>query len=274
VNYYPFHIGDYLSATRHLSWEEDAAYRRLLDTYYTTEKPLPTDLRGVCRLVLATTDGQREAVRVVLEEFFALTDAGWVNGRADAEIANMRERQQKQRDKANKRWHKPQPEHGIAPAVPQHGGTDAAASETNANAMPPVPVPVPTPVPNRKKPSASSSARAPTIPCPYDQIVARYHERLPSLPSVRLMNDERQKAMRKFWGWVLSSTKSDGARRATTAEEAMGWIDAYFVRANDNDWLMGRGERSGTHAGWTADLDFLLTDKGKKHVIEKTKEAA
>ena len=27
MNYYPFHIGDYLSATRHLSWEEDAAYR-------------------------------------------------------------------------------------------------------------------------------------------------------------------------------------------------------------------------------------------------------
>ena len=40
MNYYPFHIGDYLSATRHLSWEEDAAYRRLLDTYYTTEKPV------------------------------------------------------------------------------------------------------------------------------------------------------------------------------------------------------------------------------------------
>jgi hypothetical protein len=104
--------------------------------------------------------------------------------------------------------------------------------------------------------------------------VARYHERLPSLPSVRLMNDERQKAMRKFWGWVLSSTKSDGTRRATTAEEAIAWIDAYFARANDNDWLMGRSERTGTHANWTADLDFLLTDKGKKHVIEKTKEAA
>lgn len=56
MNYYPFHIGDYLSATRHLSWEEDAAYRRLLDTYYTNEKPLPSELRAVCRLVLANTD--------------------------------------------------------------------------------------------------------------------------------------------------------------------------------------------------------------------------
>lgn len=70
MNYYPFHIGDYLSATRHLSWEEDAAYRRLLDTYYTNEKPLPSELRAVCRLVLATTESQREAVKTVLEEFF------------------------------------------------------------------------------------------------------------------------------------------------------------------------------------------------------------
>ena len=99
MNYYPFHIGDYLSATRHLTWTEDAAYRRLLDTYYTTEKPLPSELRAVCRLVLATTDEQREAVQVVLSEFFELTSAGWINVRADAEIDSMRVKQSAQEDK-------------------------------------------------------------------------------------------------------------------------------------------------------------------------------
>lgn len=99
MNYYPFHIGDYVSATRHLTWAEDAAYRRLLDTYYTTEKPLPADLRAVCRLVLANTDEQREAVRVVLDEFFELTDFGWINTRADAEIDSMRVKQSAQEDK-------------------------------------------------------------------------------------------------------------------------------------------------------------------------------
>ena len=129
MNYYPFHIGDYASATRHLSWDEDAAYRRLLDVYYTHEKPLPADHRAVCRLVLATTEAQRDAVKVVLEEFWELTDAGWVNHRADAEIHAMQEKQQKQRDKANKRWHKQREEPGIAPAMPQHEGVDAAASD-------------------------------------------------------------------------------------------------------------------------------------------------
>jgi len=147
MNYYPFHIGDYLSATRHLSWEEDAAYRRLLDTYYITEKPLPVELRAVCRLVLATTESQREAVEVVLQEFFELTDAGWINRRANAEIVTMLDKQQKQREKANKRWQKPAQEPGNAPAMPQHESEDAMASKVDADALPPTPTPTPTPTP-------------------------------------------------------------------------------------------------------------------------------
>jgi uncharacterized protein YdaU (DUF1376 family) len=160
VNYYPFHIGDYLSATRHLSWEEDAAFRRLLDTYYTTEKPLPPDHRAVCRLVLATTDAQREAVRVVLEEFFEATPEGWVNHRAAAEIETMREKQEKQREKANKRWSKPRAEPGNAPAMPRDSETHAAASKCDADAMPPTPTPTPTPTkePKQKRPARSVPA--------------------------------------------------------------------------------------------------------------------
>ncbi|KGG83025.1 hypothetical protein P245_25675 [Comamonas thiooxydans] len=162
MNYYPFHIGDYLSATRHLSWEEDAAYRRLLDTYYITEKPLPVELRAVCRLVLATTESQREAVEVVLQEFFELTEAGWINRRADAEIATMLDKQEKQRERANKRWKKPAGNAGddqsgdsangngnaggAAPAMPRHTDSYATASDSDASALPPTPTPTPTPI--------------------------------------------------------------------------------------------------------------------------------
>jgi len=167
VNYYPFHIGDYLSATRHLSWEEDAAFRRLLDTYYTTEKPLPTDLRAVCRLVLATTESQREAVKQVLDEFFDLTDAGWVNHRADAEIAEMHERQKIAKEKANKRWDKHRAERSNAAAMPQHEEDDAAASKTDADAMLPTPTPTPTPTPkveDRKTARAGARTAPPQRP--------------------------------------------------------------------------------------------------------------
>jgi len=171
MNYYPFHIGDYASATRHLSWDEDAAYRRLLDIYYTTEKPLPVDMRAIFRLVMASTDAHREAVKTVVNEFFELTDSGWVNGRADAEIAAMRDKQQKQRDRANKRWHKLDAERGIALALPRHVDCDAAASKNDANAMPPTPTPTPTPIDKKEKVNQKerpAGGRRPTRKCPDD----------------------------------------------------------------------------------------------------------
>lgn len=124
-----------------------------------------------------------------------------------------------------------------------------------------------------KKTSSSSSAK-PTVPCPYQTVVDAYHEALPDLPRARLMSADRQKELRRVWGWILSSTKSDGTRRATTAEEAIEWLRGYFARASRNDFLMGRTGRSGEHANWRCDLDFLLTDRGMKQVIEKTEEAA
>lgn len=266
MNYFPFHIGDYLSATRHLSWEEDMAYRRLLDVYYTTEKPIPSDHKQACRLVLATTESQREAVETVLSEFFELTEAGWINGRADAEIEAMREKQQKQRDRANKRWQKPDAEHGNAPAMPRHNKSDATASISDASALPPTPTPTPTP--KEKKPTASSPAKLPT--CPASDLIDLYHSILPSLPAVRLETESRKRALRKTWEWVLTSHKHDGTPRATNREEALAWFRSYFERASENDFLMGRTPRSGEHQNWKCDLDFLLTERGMKHVIEKT----
>ncbi len=158
MNYYPFHIGDYLSATRHLSWEEDAAYRRLLDTYYTTEKALPLDIRAIFRLVVASTDSQREAVSVVLNEFFDKTADGWVCQRAEAEIQTMRDKQQKQRDRANRRWHVQDTEPANATAMPRHETSDATAQKADAHAMPPTPTPTPTPIAIQEKTARKRAA--------------------------------------------------------------------------------------------------------------------
>jgi len=104
--------------------------------------------------------------------------------------------------------------------------------------------------------------------------VDAYHLALPELPSVRLMTTKRQTAMRKLWGWVLSSRKSDGRRRAENREEALAWIAGYFAHASNSDFLMGRAGRTPEHAGWQCDIDFLLSERGMKQVIEKTQAAA
>ena len=110
--------------------------------------------------------------------------------------------------------------------------------------------------------------------CPHDQIVDLYHEALPELPAVKVMSEARQKAIRGFWRWVLTSKKKDGTPRAQTTDQALTWIGSYFQRTNANDFLMGRCGTGQGHSNWRCDFDFLLTEKGKRHVIEKTVEAS
>lgn len=124
----------------------------------------------------------------------------------------------------------------------------------------------------RVKPTASSAAKLPT--CPIQSLIDLYHEILPDLPAVRLQTKDRTKALQKTWVWCLTSKRSDGSPRAESAEQAVQWFRDYFTRAGQNDFLMGRTPRSGEHANWRCDLDFLLTDRGMKHVIEKTLESA
>jgi uncharacterized protein YdaU (DUF1376 family) len=84
MHYFQFNIGDYKSHTNHLDLLEDLAYRRLLDLYYLHERPLNSGITSVARQI-----GMRDhetQVKTILEEFFCLTEDGWVNSRADREI--------------------------------------------------------------------------------------------------------------------------------------------------------------------------------------------
>lgn len=125
----------------------------------------------------------------------------------------------------------------------------------------------------------NTGAKAPTSPgklptCPCEQLVDIFHEVLPTLPRVQILKDNRRRALRKMWDWVLTSHRQDGTRRAQNAIEAAEWFRDYFTRANANDFLMGKTPRAGEHAGWKCDIDFLLTEKGMRQVIEKTAAVA
>jgi len=77
MHYYQFHIGDYRSATSHLSNEEDLAYRRLLDMYYDTEACIPLDTEWVSRRLRV----DKQVVTVVLKDMFVETPDGWFHQR-------------------------------------------------------------------------------------------------------------------------------------------------------------------------------------------------
>jgi len=104
MNYYEHHLGDYAQATAHLSMLEDAAYSRMLRWYYAEERPLPADIKQVCRIVRASSPAEREAVEVVLREFFELQADGYHQRRADAEIARYTDKRSKAKRSADARW--------------------------------------------------------------------------------------------------------------------------------------------------------------------------
>ena len=115
MHYYQFNIGDYATHTRHLSIYEDIAYRRLLDWYYLNEKPLPADYTQCAKLILMKN--RAPDVDCVLTEFFTLTENGWINKRADSEIAKFKEFSLAGKRGAAKRWSKGGDSHPIAPPI-------------------------------------------------------------------------------------------------------------------------------------------------------------
>lgn len=149
MNYYERHIGDYLKDTAHLTLLEHGIYTRLLDVYYTREGSIPE--RDAARLVGARSQEERDALAVILGEFFELVDGAYVQARCDREIERFQEKREKAAQSAKARWSGPDgPGEGPKPNVPkprrQSGakGTAPSAgeppdmrsqSERNANAM-------------------------------------------------------------------------------------------------------------------------------------------
>lgn len=84
---YLHHISDFMVATAHLSPVEECFYRRALDFYYLNEKPLPKETQSVFRRLRANTQEERDAVLIVLQEFFVEEEDGFHNKRCDSEIA-------------------------------------------------------------------------------------------------------------------------------------------------------------------------------------------
>lgn len=179
MNYYPFHIGDFTAHTSHLSWEEDIAYRRMLDAYYLREKPLPVDIDAVARLIRMRES--LDAIKCVLGEFFDLRDDGWHQDRCDQEIAGMREKQAEseardEHERSRMRRHRERRaelfallrELGVVPAwdvsmkdlqrlCTENGiqpETDLKREQVDNGNAPAtaIPTPIPTPIPEEQKP--------------------------------------------------------------------------------------------------------------------------
>lgn len=165
MNFYPHHIGDYLTATAHLSWVEDCAYRRLLDLYYSREQAIPGDVGQAARLCRATTKDERKAVETVLAEFFTLTDKGWMHARCEEEIVKAAEAAERARQNGKRGGRPPKEKPKQNPEKTQsvsYGNPE----ESNSKA----PNPITNPITNTSEPNGSGG-KPPMSP---DEIIFGY----------------------------------------------------------------------------------------------------
>ena len=102
-------VSDYQSATCHLTWTEDCAYRRLLEWSILNERPLPLNQARIESIARTSCKREREAVLAVLREFWTKRKDGWHQARADAEIADYNHRRETAKRAARARWDKPRP---------------------------------------------------------------------------------------------------------------------------------------------------------------------
>jgi uncharacterized protein YdaU (DUF1376 family) len=114
VIWYKFYLGDYITHTNHLSDAEDLAYRRLLDLYYISEKPIPLDTESVARKIRLDLD----ITESVLGEFFDKGVDGYRNSRCDAEIAKYQHQVENNRQ-LGKRGGRPKKTESITETEPK-----------------------------------------------------------------------------------------------------------------------------------------------------------
>jgi uncharacterized protein YdaU (DUF1376 family) len=98
MHYYSFHVSDYIHDTAHLSLYEDLAFRRLLDLYYTSEKPIPNKTHEVARRIRMSK--QEAEIQTVLEEFFMFDSENdcWFHKRCDEYISAYQAKAERNRE--------------------------------------------------------------------------------------------------------------------------------------------------------------------------------
>jgi uncharacterized protein YdaU (DUF1376 family) len=251
--HYPFHVSDYIADTAHLTLEEDIAYRRLLDLYYTNENPIPNDPTGVARRVRMPM--HIEVVASVLQEFFTLAeDDCWHKARCDAEIDKFRWFAEAGKRGAEKRW-----------------GKSTQDSPPNS---PPNDTPYPGPIgtENREprtenqikegKPSLSATG-FPT--CPHQEILTLWKKHLPHLSQPRVWEGTRQANLRQRWQQAAKPSAYSPKGYKTLAE-GLEWWDG-FLGYIAQDTKLADGFETGGRV-WRPDLEWVVNAANFQKIID------
>lgn len=238
MHYYKFNIKDWTRDTAHLTVEEEGVYRRLLDYYYETEKPIPNETQSVIRRLRLS--GHEKAMEIILSEFFTLESDGYHQSCCDKLIASYQSKAETNRANGKK---------GGRPEKPKEnpdGFQDEPTDNLNHKPL----------TTNQEEIKSSCNqqaddAKKPSERIDYEAIATAFRESLSVLPQPRDITEKRKKLIR-------SIVKRGGKY----AED--DFFPRFFAYVSKSDFLMGRSKDP-----WHGCcFDWLLKPENFQKIIE------
>jgi len=254
--YYSFHVGDYIHDTAHLSNEEDLAFRRLLDLYYTQEQPIPNKTQEVARRIRMASN--LDAVKIVLSEFFTFDDDYdcWRHKRCDDTIAAYQAKAERNRQ------------------VGKLGGRPKANPVANPEETQTVTKHIPNHKPitnNQLNISMCSSsdellenAEIKLPECNHQAVIDLYHKHLPTLRKIEVWNKTRAGYLKQRWREVAVEL-SQG--KIIASEIILNWWIEFFQHIGKSKFLTGKVNSKDGRA-FVADLEWILKPSNFAKIIE------
>ncbi len=238
MHYYKFNIKDWTRDTAHLTVEEEGVYRRLLDYYYETEKPIPNETQSVIRRLRLA--GHEKAMEIILSEFFTLESDGYHQACCDKLIASYHSKAETNRANGKK---------GGRPEKPKEnpdGFQDEPTDNLNHK-----------PLTNNQEEIKSScnqqadDAKKPSERIDYEAIASAFRESLSVLPQPRDITEKRKRMIRTI--------VKRGGRYADA-----DFFPKFFEYVSKSDFLMGRSKDP-----WHGCcFDWLLKPENFQKIIE------
>lgn len=116
-------------------------------------------------------------------------------------------------------------------------------------------------------PPPAAGPKNPTVPdCPHEEIIALYHEVLPSNPQVREWNATRRSYLRSRW---REKARPNGVTQGyTTVDGGLAWWREFFAYVAESPFLTGRTNGRDGRPPFVADLEWLVKPSNFAKVIE------
>ncbi|NMF98407.1 hypothetical protein GPA27_13530 [Aromatoleum toluolicum] len=92
-------------------------------------------------------------------------------------------------------------------------------------------------------------------PCPHQEIIAAYHELLPTCTPVKVWNEMRKTLLRTRW-------------REDAKRQRMEWWRRFFAYVGQSEFLTGRGQCAPGRDPFVADLEWLVRPQNFAKVVE------